>query len=460
MKTSRQFVFMVVVALGVAAVALLPRREEHAAVLASEGRHEEAIALLARQSAHGPGDPDALAALGRSYAALGDVPRALEALDAYLKVRPNDAAALGSEAELLLLSGASDRYLDVQARLVAVQPSAASVGRLIELYRLSGRDADELATLRTYAGRGMLDASQLERLGTILAERGDRREGREWLELADRRASAEASAGRLLLLELLIEAKETVRASERARAWVKAWHSPFLCGKLVLRLARSGSAVGAPELASDCVELMPDHAPEMIQYLAGKGRQDLAHLMLLRWGERMSKPSGPQLRAFVQASALVGDVGAPLTRMAQLARSGVDPAGQGELAEEVANAFGKPALAAIRPFLSTEAMLTRPLFAAELSLFEGNGEMARWFLIRVEPSQLSRERLADWLAMLHRVQTDREVVAQLTTLWSEGRLPPELLPQFADEAARQGQVRIHDRIWNSVRYRPDGRTSR
>jgi tetratricopeptide (TPR) repeat protein len=455
MKTSRQFVLMVVVALGVATVVLLPRREEHAAMLASEGRHEEAIALLKRQSADTPRDPNSLAVLGRSHAALGDLPRAVEAFDAYLAVRPSDVAALRSEAELLLLGGSRDRYLDV-----AAQPSPASVSRLLEPFRLHGREADELATLQTYARRGMLDESQLERLGAILAERGNWREAREWLELADRRAPVEASAGRLLLLELLIQAKENDRATERAQAWMKSWRSPFLCGKLILRLARSGLDAGASKLALDYVELMPDDAPQMIHYLAGKGRQGLAHLMLLRWGDRMSKPGGQQLRAFVQASALVGDVGAPLTKMTQLVRSGSDRAAQGALAEEVANAFGKPTLAAIRPFLANEALLTRPLFAAELSLFEGNSEMARWFLSRVEPSQLSAERSAAWLAMLHRVETDAEVVTQLTTLWSEGRLPPELLPQFADEAVKQGRVRIHDRIWNSVRYQPDGRAPR
>ncbi|WGD49472.1 tetratricopeptide repeat protein [Bradyrhizobium sp. CB1650] len=460
MKSSRQFILMVIVALIAAAVVLSPRREEHTAVLASEGRHEEAIALLERQSADAPGDSDALAALGRSHAALGDLPRAVEALDAYLAVRPNDVAALRSEAQLLLLSGSRDRYLDVQARLVAAQPSPASVDRLTALLRLDGRYADELSTLQTYARKGMLEGSQLERLGTILAEGGNWREGREWLELADQRAPAEASAGRLLLLELLIEAKENARAIERVRAWTKAWRSPFLCGKLILRLARSGLTAGASDLASDCAELMPDDTPGMISYLASKGRKDIAQRMLLRWGDRMSKPSGQQLRSFVQASAAAGNVGAPLTKLAQLARGGTDPVAQGVLAEEVANSFGKPALAPIRPFLSTEALLTRPLFAAELSLFEGNSELARWFLTRVDPAQLSAERAADWLAMLHRVETDAEVVTHLTTLWSEGRLPPELLPQFADEAVKQGRVRVHERIWNSIRYQPDGRSPR
>ena len=460
MKTSRQFILMVVVALIVAAVVLLPRREERAAVLASEGRHAEAIALLERRLASAPGDPDTLAALGRSRAALGDLRHAVETLDAYLAERPNDVAALRSQAELLLLSGSKDRYLDIQARLVSAQPSPASVTRLTELLRLHGLEADELAALKTYASKGMLEDSQLERLGTMLAERGNRREGREWLEIADRRAPAEATAGRLLFLELLLEAKENDRAIERTRFWMKAWRSSFLCGKLILRLARSGLNAGSSELASDCADLMPNDTPGMINYLASKGRQDLAQRMLLRWGDRMSKPSGQELRSFVQASAAVGNVGAPLTKMAELVRSSAAPAVQGELAEEVANAFGKSVLTGIRPLLSTEALLTRPLFAAELSMFEGNNEMARWFLTRVEPVQLSPQRSADWLAMLHRVETEAQVVAHLTAMWSEGRLPPELLPQFADEAARQGHVRVHDRIWNSVRYQADGRASK
>ena len=93
MVTSRQFFLVVIVSLLVAAVVLSPRREEHAAMLAGEGRHKEAIELLDRQLAQAPHDPDLLAALGRSHAALGEVPQAIDAFDAYLAVRPDDVAA-------------------------------------------------------------------------------------------------------------------------------------------------------------------------------------------------------------------------------------------------------------------------------------------------------------------------------------------------------------------------------
>jgi tetratricopeptide (TPR) repeat protein len=451
MRTSHQFTLVVVVSLLVAVVVLSLGREKHAAMLAGEGRHKEAVALLERRLADTPHDPDLLAALGRSYAALGEVHRAIDAFDAYLVVRPDDLAARKRQAELLLQSGLIDRYLDALARVVAAQPSRSRVIRLIELFRLHGRVEDEMATLQAYAGGAMLEPPQLERLGAILAERGNWREARQSLELADQKAPPDASAGRLLLLEVLIQSNEVDRAYERAQAWMTAWQSPFLSGKLILRMAQSGLIVPASRLALKYTDMIPDDTFEVVGLLARKGHQDLAHQMLARWADRTTAPTGRQLRAFVQASALVGDVSGPLVKLVQLVRSGSDPATQGRMAEELANTFGTPALTAIRPLLSNEALLTRPLFAAELSLFEGNREMARWFLSQIEPAQLSPEGSAGWLALLHRVETNADVFKRLAVLWNDGRLPAELVPHFADEAVKLGQVSTHDLIWNSVR---------
>ena len=62
-------------------------------MLAGEGRHREAITLLERRLVEAPGDPDLLAALARSNAALGEVPKAIDAFEAYLARRPDDQAA-------------------------------------------------------------------------------------------------------------------------------------------------------------------------------------------------------------------------------------------------------------------------------------------------------------------------------------------------------------------------------
>ena len=420
-------------------------------MLAGEGRHKEAIALLERRLAGAPHDPDLLAALGRSYAALGEVPQAIDAFDAYLAVRPDDLAAREREAELLLQSGLIDRYLDALARVVAEQPSPARVTRLIELYRLHGRVEDEISTLQAYAGSGILEVPQLERLGALLAERGDWRGARQWLELADQKAPPDASAGRLLLLEVLIQSNEVDQIDERAQAWMAAWRSAFLSGRLILRMAQSGHAGAASRLALKYTDMMPDEALDIVGLLVSKGRQDLARQMLVRWAGRTTKTGGTQLHAFVQASALIGDVSVPLGKFLQLVRSGSDAATEGQLAEELVNAFGSPALAAIRPLLSNEVLQTRPLFAANLSLSEGNREVARWYLNRIDPAQLPPKRLTAWLALAHRAKLDADVFRRLAMLWNDGRLPAELAPLLADEAAKLGQVTTDDLIWNSVR---------
>jgi tetratricopeptide (TPR) repeat protein len=451
MRPAHQFIAVVVVSLVVAAIVLSLGREENSAVLAGEGQHKEAIALLERRLADAPHDPDLLAALGRSYAALGEVDRAIDAFDAYLLVRPDDLAARERQADLLLQSGMIDRYLDALARAVAAQPSPSRVTRLIELFRLHGRVDDEVATLQTYAGTAMLETAQLERLGALLAERGQWRAARDALELADRKAPPDASAGRLLLLEVLIQSNAVDEVYQRTQAWMTAWRSPFLCGKLILRMAYSGLTGAASRLAVDCTDMMPEDAFDIVGLLANKGHLDIAHQMLVRWADRTGNPTEKQIRAFVQVSARVGDVGGPLVKLMQLVRSGAEPATQGRMAEELANAFGLPALVAIRPLLSNKVLLARPLFAAELSLSEGNGEMARWFLNRIDPAQLSAERLTDWLALLHRVETDADVFQRLAVLWDRGRLPAQLAPYLADEAVKMGQVRTHDLIWSSVR---------
>jgi tetratricopeptide (TPR) repeat protein len=449
--TARQFVFVVIISLLVAAVVLSPWREERAAMLAGEGRHREAIALLEHRLASTPNDPDLLAALGRSHEALGEVPQAIDAFDAYLAVRPHDVAARDREAELLLQSGLMDRYFDALKRTVAEQPSSVRVTRLIELYRLHGRVDDEIDTLAAYAGRGILDVPQLERLGGLLAERGDWGEARRWLELADGSAPADASAGRLLLLEVLIQLNDVDQIGARAQAWMAAWRSPFLSGTIIRRVAQSGHVVAASKLALEYTDMMPNDALEMIGFLVVNGRRDLARQMLVRWAGRTSSAGAPELHAFVQASALVGDSGPPLGKLVRLARNGSDAAGEGQLAEELVYTFGDSILTAIRPLLSNEVLSTRPLFAAEVCLSDGNRELARWYLKQVDLEQLPPERLTAWMAVAHRVDMDAEVFRQLTMLSNDKRLPPEYAPRLADEAAKLGQVSTHDFIWNSIR---------
>lgn len=428
MTRARLFILFVIVSLFVAAAVLFPKRDEQAAMLAAEGRHTEAIALLERRLAEAPGDPDLLAGLGRSWAALGETSRAIEAFDAYLAARPDDAAAREREAELFLQSGMADRYLDAEARVAAAKPTPARVTRLVELYRLHGRADDEVRALEVYAEKGYLDSSQLERLGALLAVRGEWWEARTWLEQADRDAAPEASEGRLLLLDVMIRIGAVDDIDLRVKAWMAAWRSPFLSGKLMLRIAQAGDAGEASRLAVAYVDAAPDDALDMAGFLAGKGLREIARGMLARWASRTNFANGEHLHAFVQMAALLDDPGDGLREFLRLASDRSHAAAEGQLAEELVVAFGGPALAAVRPLLSNDVLKTRPLFAAEVALSDGNPEAARWHLRRVVPRELRPERVAAWLALCRQLEMEPEAVAGLAELWSEGRLPAELAP--------------------------------
>jgi hypothetical protein len=120
------------------------------------------------------------------------------------------------------------------------------------------------------------------------------------------------------------------------------------------------------------------------------------------------------------------------------------------MAEELAHAFGSAALAPLRPLLSTEVLQTRPLFAADLAIFEGNPQLASWFLDQVDLSQLEPRERPLWLTLLRNIESRSAVFERLTRLWAEKRLPPELLRAFADEAQQFGRPNLYAAIWQSV----------
>jgi hypothetical protein len=124
---------------------------------------------------------------------------------------------------------------------------------------------------------------------------------------------------------------------------------------------------------------------------------------------------------------------------------------QARLAEEIAKAYGFAALGPLRPLLSVPVLLSKPLFAAELAIFEGNMHLARWFLTKQNPLELSSQERLAWLQLLRKVETRRAVLDWLARLWTERRLPPEFVRPLLDEAQQLGQVQLHNAIWASLR---------
>ena len=97
---------------------LIPRQDEYVAMLTRDGRYEEASRMLLSMRGAGDRRPQVLMQMLVLRIKLGDIPGALEAIEAVLAVQPGDRRAQEIMADLLLQSGRLDEYLRVTDRLV------------------------------------------------------------------------------------------------------------------------------------------------------------------------------------------------------------------------------------------------------------------------------------------------------------------------------------------------------
>jgi hypothetical protein len=449
MFANRLLVGLIAAAVLVAGYFFVPRSEEQVAMLTRDGQYEMAAQELTSIQA-GSDKPRAFMQAQLLKEMRGDAAGALEELDGFLANRPRDITARRRQAELLLQTGQVGRYLEALATLARAQPSQLSIAHLQALYRLHGRFDDELALLRGHAGGRYMVAAQWERLGALLAERGEWVEARRWLKLADQTMPPEASEGRLQLLDVLIENNDLAAIAALSPKWLRNWHSPYLSGRLILRLAQAGLDAQAGDLARAATKQMPGQAFAISGVLTQKGQAWIARQMLAHWAQLVTEPTDEELRGFIHASVKAGDPAAPFTKLAHLARSRAPAIVQARFAEELAHAFGTHALAPLREMLTADVLLARPLFAAQLALFEGNAQLARWYADQIHPAQIDRQQHQAWLSLLHRTHTPDAVVDRLHHLWRGKQLPPDLMRTFAQEARNTGRHGLHDAIWASL----------
>jgi hypothetical protein len=176
----------------------------------------------------------------------------------------------------------------------------------------------------------------------------------------------------------------------------------------------------------------------------------LAQRVLEIWAERLDHAEGNELRQYVAAALATGDAAGPIRLFRRLVTDKTARQAQATLAEEIARAYGLSALASLRPLLSYEALLTRPVFGAELALHEGSPLLARKLLEIADLRALTLEQRARWLALLRQVEPDAEVFEHLSELRRLQQLPGDMLPPLARIALTLGRAREHDAIWNSI----------
>jgi len=416
---------------------LIPRQDEYVAMLTRDGRYEEASRMLVSMRVAGDRRPQVLMQMLVLRIKLGDIPGALEAVEAVLAVRPGDPQAQEIMADLLLQSGQLDEYLRVTDRLVRSHPDPDRLSRLLALYRHHGRYDAELELLQTFAGSRYLSVPDYERLGALLSARGDWEGAKRWLRLVDRRAPAGETSSRLRLLHVLLRSGRVEEAQRLAETWLTKWQNPYLAGRLIIRLAQAGAVRSAVALAHVCAERMPEAALQVAGVLTESAHPEIARELLARWIDLVSEPSADAARSYVHASLAAGEWRRPVEKLLQL-RTGAPPEIQAGFAQEIAYGYGPEMLAQLLPLLPRAALRARPLLAAQIMRLGENRQLAEWYLDRVDPSRLAGYQQKVWLALLRALKPAPFVLARLIKLRESGRMPPELAHILADEAKVAG----------------------
>jgi tetratricopeptide (TPR) repeat protein len=413
---------------------LIPRQDEFVAMLARDGRYEEASHMLLSMREEGDRRPQVLMQALIVRIKLGDLPGALDAAEALLAARPGDGGAQEILADLLLQSGRLDEHLRVAERLVRSQPDTDRLARLLAAYRYYGRYDAELDLLLTFAGSRHLRLADYERLGALLSVRGDWEGAARWLRLVDRRAPDTESGARLRLLHVLLQDGRKGEAQRLSEVWLTRWRNPYLAGRLIIRLAQAGAEPNAVALARICAERMPEATFQVAGVLTSSAHAPIARELLARWVDLASRPSAADARSYVHASLMAGERRRPLEKLLQLVRGGAPPEVQAGFAEELAYGYGPEILAQLVPVLPPDALGARPLLAAQIARLGGDRQVAEWYLDRVDPSRLAAHQQRVWIELLRALKPAPLVLKRLLELRESRRLPAELAGLLADGA--------------------------
>lgn len=429
---------------------LIPRADEHVTMLVRDGRYVEATNALVAMRDAGDRRPQLLMQFVFVSLRQGDVPGALERIEAYLAAVPDDLAAQEVRAELLLQSGRLGEYLSAADRVVRRRPEAESIARLLARYRQLGAVDAEIGLLTTFAGSRYLGSAYLDRLGALLSARGDLVGAAHWLRLADIQLPLSESTARLRYLHVLLEVGRIEDARRRAQDWMKAWNNAYLAGKLIGRFADAGATDAAMSLARQWAEWSPATTLQVSGVLTESGHASVSQAMLERWIERETNPSAEAVRDYIHASLAAGDRRTPLERLFILSRN----RGQIELAsrfaEEVVFGYGGGIEGELIAMLPREVLMQAPLLSAHMARLSGNRELAAWYLSRVDASRVVPHQQPLWLQMLKDLMPPLAQRERLQALLVSGH-PTHDAKALIIEIARSGSAGFQEAMLGMLR---------
>jgi tetratricopeptide (TPR) repeat protein len=206
-----------------AGVAMVPGEREQWTMLVRDGRNQEAIAALEQRYRAGKRETDAVLHLYKLYMAFAEIDQATRIMRDFVTDRPGDPTALTLLARHY--GDIQDKGAEMHAleQLFELSPSLQTARDLLAHYRLDGMFDREERLLRTLLVREMIVANDAERLGLMLAARGDLYGARDALTRFDEIANPERSLGRLALFDMLVQIGDKTTALNKAASWLGYW---------------------------------------------------------------------------------------------------------------------------------------------------------------------------------------------------------------------------------------------
>jgi len=206
-----------------AGVAMVPGEREQWTMLVRDGRNQEAIKALESRYRAGKREVDAVIHLYKLYMSFADIDQATRVMQGFVADHPDDPAAVGLLARHYGEIQDKRAEIRVLERLFELSPTPQTARDLLAHYRLEGEFAREEKLLRTLLVNQMITANDAERLGLILAARGDLYGARDALTRFDEIANPERSIGRLALFDVLVQTGDKTTALNKAASWIGYW---------------------------------------------------------------------------------------------------------------------------------------------------------------------------------------------------------------------------------------------
>jgi hypothetical protein len=256
--------FAIAVTALVAALHMIPGSREQWTMLVRDDRNYEALAILEQRYEAGERDPEAMLQLYKLLMSVARIDQATRIIEEIAAQRPDDISGLAELAKHYGHTQDLNGETRTLERLFALQPSSNTAQRLLVLYRLRGDQPQEQQLLAKMLPAGITTAEDTQRLGFMLAAKGDFQGALEALLAFDSVAAPEYSTSRFALVDVLLRLGQPQNAMARMQNWLVHWEDDRLKQDLASpdfpldRLIRLMAHVDRPEARRIVCDSIPE----------------------------------------------------------------------------------------------------------------------------------------------------------------------------------------------------------